>query len=390
MNAWKPSVLSGAADILILALLIYTAIVLVKRTRAAFVLIGILIIGVVYVAAKHFQLWMTASVFQAFFTVILIAAVVLFQEELRRFFEQVALWSLKRPAQSDVGGSESEPLAALLARTLTDLSRQKIGALIVLRGNDLLARHLSGGVELGGKVSEPLLKSLFDPQAAGHDGAVIIEEGVVTHFSTHLPLSKDLSRLSRGGTRHAAALGLSERTDALCLVASEERGTLSVAAGGRIAAVASAAELENQIRGHLARIRPQAPRAAFAGYVRRNGLEKVFALAISMALWFVNVHGAETLQRTYGVPVGRMRLPASLDGATLLPEKVDVTLTGLRRHFYFFDPADIQVHVRTQHLRRRTGTVVLGATDFTIPENFTITDIAPVELTYHLERQKKI
>lgn len=389
MSAWNPSILAATADILILALLIYTAIVLVKRTRAAFVAIGILIIGVVYVFAKHFQLWMTASVFQAFFTVILIAAVVLFQEELRHFFEQVALWGLKRRARHDTDGSESARLAALLARTLADLSRQKVGALIVLGGNDLLARHLSGGVELGGKVSEPLLKSLFDPHSAGHDGAAIIEEGIVTHFSAHLPLSKDLAQLGRGGTRHAAALGLSELTDALCLVASEERGTLSVAEGGRIRTVESAVELERSILDHLARVRPQEPRAAFAGYVRRNSWEKIMALAISTALWFVNVHGAETLQRTYSIPVERMRLPAVLDGATVLPEKVDVTLAGLRRHFYFFDTEDIQVNVRMQHLRRRTGTVVLGPSDFILPEHFTIVDIAPVELAYHLERQKK-
>lgn len=389
MSGWSPSFLAGTADILILALLIYTAIVLVKRTRAAFVLIGILIIGVVYVFAKHFQLWMTASVFQAFFTVILIAAVVLFQEELRYFFEQVALWGLKRRVRPDADGSEGARLAALLARTLADLSRLKVGALVVLRGNDLLARHLSGGIELGGRVSDALLKSIFDPHSAGHDGAVIIEEGSVTLFSAHLPLSKDLERLGQGGTRHAAALGLSERTDALCLVVSEERGTLSVAEGGRIRPVASAVDLERLIQGHLHRVRPEEPRAAFAGYVRRNSWEKIFALALSTALWFVNVHGAEMLQRTYSIPVSQMKLPAVLDGATVLPEKVDVTLAGLRRHFYFFDPESIRVSVRMQHLRRRTGTVVLGASDITLPEHFTVVDIAPVELAYHLERQKR-
>ncbi|MCG3176555.1 MAG: hypothetical protein MOGMAGMI_01513 [Candidatus Omnitrophica bacterium] len=383
---WEPTMLSGAADILILALLIYTALVLVKRTRAAFVLIGILIMGVVYVLARQFQLWMTAAVFQAFFTVILIAAVVLFQEELRHFFEQVALWGLHPGRRRSTG--DRSPDAVLLARTLADLARERVGALVVLRGNDLLSRHLTGGVELGGRLSEPLIKSLFEPTSPSHDGAIVIEDGRVTLFSAHLPLSKSLSQLDRSGTRHAAALGLSEVSDALCLVVSEEKGTLSMAEAGRIERAEDASVLERRIRAHLERVRPEDPRSAFAGFVRRNWAEKMLALVLSSSLWFVNVHGAGIVQRTYVIPAARLELPPALKGATILPERVDVTLSGPRKEFYFLSAEDIRVRVHAQHVRRRTGTLTLGPADFALPESLQIADIAPTELTYHLESRR--
>src|SRR5918996_2343736 len=204
-------------DVIFVAVLLYTAIVWARQTRAAFVVRGIIILGAIYIAARYLDLQMTAWIFQGFFAILLIIIVVIFQEELRQFFERIALWSLKSKSRRPLGAETVD----ILVRTMADFTKDRIGALIVIRGNDPLERHITGGIPLDGKLSEPLLKSIFDPHSPGHDGAVIVEGGQITRFAVHLPLSKDISQTAHVGTRHSAALGLAELCDALCLVVSE-------------------------------------------------------------------------------------------------------------------------------------------------------------------------
>ena len=99
---------------------------------------------------------------------------------------------------------------------------------------DPIERHIEGGTELGGLPSEPLLKSIFDVHTPGHDGAAKIRDGRVERFAVYLPLSKDLEKTAGRGTRHAAAIGLSERCDALAIVVSEETGKISIVVDGQI------------------------------------------------------------------------------------------------------------------------------------------------------------
>ena len=114
------------------------------------------------------------------------------------------------------------------------MAKKRIGALIVLQGNDPLERHINGGTSLDGLVSEPLLESLFDPHSIGHDGAVIINGNRIAKFGCHLPLSINTSKYGNIGLRHTAALGLAERSDAICVVVSEEKGTISTGLSGNI------------------------------------------------------------------------------------------------------------------------------------------------------------
>ncbi|MFT5207755.1 MAG: diadenylate cyclase [Candidatus Omnitrophota bacterium] len=155
---------TGFLDIFLLALVIYSILVWFKRTKASAVLTGIIIVAGAYLLMRQFNLVMTAILFEKFFAVILIAMVVIFQEELKSFFEQVARWStigrsIKGQRKSLVQISRQE--VEVLVRTITDLAKEKIGALIVIKGKESLGRHLSGGVDLGGRISEPILKSIF-------------------------------------------------------------------------------------------------------------------------------------------------------------------------------------------------------------------------------------
>ncbi|MBI4125061.1 MAG: DNA integrity scanning protein DisA nucleotide-binding domain protein, partial [Deltaproteobacteria bacterium] len=322
-------------DVTVMTFLVYTVLVWFKKTRAAAVLIGILIIAGFYLVARQFNLFLTASVFQAFFAVILVAVVVIFQEELRYFFERVAVVGFKsrfdRKKKSALEASES----SILVRTLFDLAKEKIGALVVLRGKDMILRHLDGGESLGGKFSESLLKSLFDPSSPGHDGAVIIENGTVNQFSAHLPLSKNFRMIGKHGTRHAAALGLSELSDALCLVVSEEKGSVSAARHGALHTLGNPEELDRLLERFYREIHPPPEPKGWKDFFEKNLKEKVIAFGIAGFLWFMHVYGSKIVYRTFTIPVETPELPEQLTIAVLDPKEVAVTFSGPRRSFYF-------------------------------------------------------
>ena len=180
----------------------------------------------------------------------------------------------------------------ILARALSDLARDKVGALIVMRGRDPLDRHVEGGWDLHGELSEALIESIFDSHSLGHDGAMVIEGGRVTHFGVHLPLSKDFSKITHMGLRHTAALGLCERTDALCLVVSQERGVISVGRRGGLTQIDNLQDLHRLLEDFLKDIAPRSPRQNLFGFLTHNTREKALAVGMSALLWwfFVGHH----------------------------------------------------------------------------------------------------
>ncbi len=377
---------SGVLDILLLALLLYAVLVLFKRSRSSFVLTGILIFSGLYLLARYFNLVLVSAVFDKFFAVLLIALVIIFQEEIRHFFEQIAVWSLNRRLPGLRSLRQALPETTVLVRTVTDLARERIGALIVLTGRDLLLRHLDGGVALHGELSEPLLKSVFDPHSVGHDGAVVIEGNLVTQFSAHLPLSKRVEQIGPGGTRHAAALGLSELTDALCLVVSEERGTISVARRGRLQAVTGPEKLTALLEQFYAEVRPQTPDKWWQDFFKQNSWEKLIALLLSLALWFVLVHGANLTYKSYRVPVTYAQPAAPWRVTELSPPAVHVTFRGPRRAFYFVSPDDIKLFLRLPPAEG-SQTVVLASSDFDFPKSLVMENIWPHDVTYRMKKQ---
>ena len=187
-------------DILVVAILVYTAVVWIRRTQAGFVAIGLFVLAGLYVLAEGLDLQLTSAIFRSVFAISVVLIVVLFQEELRQLFERLGVWSVRGRRRLQAAAN-SLP-ADILVEAVADLARQRRGALIVLPGIQPLARHVRGGVPLDGLVSVPLLQSLFDPHSPGHDGAVIVEGGRVTRFAAHLPLSTNFRVLKGVGTRH--------------------------------------------------------------------------------------------------------------------------------------------------------------------------------------------
>ncbi len=286
MFAFKRIGVPDVLDMLLVGSLIYALLLWFKRTKAAFVALGLFLMIVVYVIALFAGMYMTIRLFQGFFAVFIVAVIVIFQEEIRSAFERLAVLSL---TGGRVKAAPSHRQVEILVRSLGDLARDRIGALVVLRGLDPLDRHVEGGWDLHGELSEALIKSIFDSHSLGHDGAFVVEEGRVSRFGVQLPLSKDFSKITNMGTRHAAALGLSERCDALCLVVSEEHGTISVARRGDLRVLSGLEELQDEIGMFLNRLMPDPSRGVVVGFFTENWREKLGAAAASIILWFLFV-----------------------------------------------------------------------------------------------------
>ncbi len=381
---------SGLCDIVIVTLIIYVFLAALKRTRrSGLIFAGIVIVAVVYLAALKFNLLLTVALLHGFFTVILVALVVIFQEDLRYFFERVATWWLERNLPFHKRRTRRLPRqeVEILARTMSDLARAKIGALVVFRGKDSIGRHLDGGQEVKGLISEPLLKSILDPHSIGHDGAVVVEGKLIDKLGCHLPLSKNLGKLPHSGTRHAAALGLTERSDALCLVVSEEHGTMSVSRYGDIWTVSTSAELAEVLEAFYDEIAPQPESRSWIRFLFRNYREKALSFGLAVALWIVIGYSGQVVQRTFEVPVNYGPLPSTLIVTKIVPDKIRVTLSGQRKAFTFLKLNDISVAFQLWDARKGKHRFSVTSRDLSYPPGLKLEDLEPRQVLLDIENK---
>jgi uncharacterized protein (TIGR00159 family) len=383
LNPFTTITLAEVVDIIFIAILLYSAVVWAQRTRAVFVVRGILILGAIFLIARYFDLQMTAWVFQGFFAALLIVIVVIFREELRRMFERIAVWSV---IGSRVPALHSTSMDTLV-RTAADLARDHIGALVVIRGNDPLERHITGGIPLNGMLSEPLLKSIFDPHSPGHDGAVLVENNQVTRFAVHLPLSKDTRQLAHVGTRHSAALGIAELSDAICLVVSEERGTVSIARDGKLQKLESIQEAGAALQRFLEDKFPTHEQKGLSlQLVRENWLIKIAALSLAIGFWYIFVPGSKLVETTYKIPVVVEALPSDLKLDRIQPTEVTVRFSGPRRAFYLFDRKKLRATVDASLAVLGRRTFELSDQNVRHPKDITLVDLDPTTVRISVVR----
>ncbi len=223
-------------DIAVVSFLIYQLIKLVRESRAGQLVKGILIVLLAYAFACQFNLRMLINIFNNFFQFSIFALLIVFQPELRRALEQLGRngfenrWYFKK--NKDPYDVKCKELINVISDSVLSLSDEKMGALIVFERKTKLGDVISTGTVLKAKPSVPLVCNIFFNKSPLHDGALIIRDGVLHAGGCILPLTKS-QRLSRSlGTRHRAAVGISENSDAVAVVVSEETGNISIAVNG--------------------------------------------------------------------------------------------------------------------------------------------------------------
>ncbi len=382
---WSTVRVTDAVDIAVVAVLAYFVIRWLQRARSRFVLGGLAAMAGLYLVARLMGLQLTLYLFQTIVTVAAVALVVIFQEDIRRGFERLAARATPRAAVAPDAG-----LVDVLTSAVMSFSARRVGALIVLKGLDPLTRHLHGGEGLRGRVSVPLLDSIFDAGSAGHDGAVIVDNGVVTRFGVHLPLSNAISGGRALGTRHAAALGLAERCDATVIVVSEERGTVSVAHDGDLVPVHNAAELRRHIQSHLAHEREHARRKWYS-FLFRNWGTKVLAVALAFGGWLL-VFGADRphVTRTVVAPVLHRSVAEGWRVDRPEPSQVKVTLTGPERVLRELEPGAVRVMAESEPREEGHQRIRLTPQHVEVPMGVSVLGIEPGWLGFEARRTKRV
>ena len=370
-------IIRDVLDVAIIAVSIYMALVWFEKARARFMMIGLFILGLIYFIARFFGLYLTTIMFQAFFAVFLIMLVIIFQDELRHFFERVALWGLIRKKRRFTSLNQN---IEILANTIANFSRKKIGALIVLKGNDPLDRHVDGGLLLEGVLSQIMLENIFSPHVATHDGAIIIEEGRIVKVGCHLPLSINIQKIGHSGTRHAAALGLSERTDSISLVVSEETGTISIADGDRIRVVKDIVGLRLRLEDFY---RKRFPRRGkfFADFLTGHILEKLIAVILSCSLWVGFVQNQEVVRRDFVVPIEYRNLASDWIIGEPKSREATVALSGTERTFYLAKSEEVKISLDMSQVKEGDNEIFLDKDSLRRPSGLSVVSITPHKIS---------
>ena len=217
-------------DILLVAFIIYRIMLLIKGTRAVQMLVGLAVLLLVFVASQLGGLYTLNWILNNFLSSIILVIVVLFQHDIRRALIHVG----RNPFFADLSFHEETRIIDELCKGCFVLSQKSLGALIVIERETGINNFLEVGVELDAKPSSDLIHSIFHHASPIHDGAVIIQSGRLTRAGCFLPLTHDSDVNPSYGSRHRAAIGLTELVDAVVIVVSEETGLVSVVVGGKI------------------------------------------------------------------------------------------------------------------------------------------------------------
>jgi uncharacterized protein (TIGR00159 family) len=259
-------------DIAIIAAIIYRLLLLIRGTRAMQMVLGILImIGFAFLLSQLYPLTTLKWLMDKFYSSIIIIIVILFQEDIRRVLSRMG----KKTVFPSGDNVSSKQILDEITRAASSLASKKFGALIVIERNIILSRYVDIGILIDGRISKELLVSIFFPSSPIHDGAVIIQQGRIAAAGCFLPLTRDENVDPNLGTRHRAAIGISQETDALVVVVSEENQAISLVVDGIVSRDLAPKELRKALRNLLSPEGDERPAHGSRGSGNWNMLERM-------------------------------------------------------------------------------------------------------------------
>lgn len=262
-------------EILIISFIAYHIILWIKNTKAWSLLRGVAFIMIFVLIAAFFEMNTILWIFKNVFSIAIIAIIIVLQPELRRALEELGRKNITSVLHLELNRAEtglfSDKTIREITRACVEMGKVRTGALIVVRQAEGLAEYEQTGIAVDGIVTSELLINIFEHNTPLHDGAVIIDGDRITSATCYLPLSDNM-RLSKDlGTRHRAGVGMSEATDAMVVIVSEETGAISVAYGGTLSRGLSAEELETKLESIQNKQTEDKKRGLWKGKVAKNG-----------------------------------------------------------------------------------------------------------------------
>lgn len=372
-------------DILIVTFFLYIVIMWLKRSASKRIIVAFSAFIIIYVLSRFFNLYLTEIVIRTMIVLVVLAALIVFQSDIRRMVDLLGDWILLRRLP---GIKPSTPTFDTLIQAVARMAEKRVGALIAIKGREPWDRPITGGIALEGLISQPLLLSIFNSSSPGHDGAVLIEGDRIVKYGAHLTLSTNVSEIE-GGTRHAAALGLSEQCDAMVIVVSEERGTISIANGGKISIVKSSSELKNRLDSFLSNANDDDKKSSSFFFKNNRLIIASASLVISIVLWALFAYQSDVVYRSFEVPIEFRNLNPDLVLKDPVPLKTRITLAGSEQSFRTFDPNSIIISVNLEDQKK--GSTLFAVTDnnLKLPSNISLFNVEPSAVKIQLQELVK-
>ena len=375
--------ITNVIDIAIIATLIYAVIAWFKGTRAFQILATVIGMGIIYLVASKSGLVLTSILFQYLWAAIIIVLVIVFQPEIREMLDRAS------PIRYLSGRHNHNVKADLIDETVnavTELAGLRIGAIIVFQRLDRLDNVIIKGKPLETLLSTEALIMIFQKGSPLHDGAALVSGARIRAAGCILPLSRDEHLSSQYGTRHRAALGLTERSDALCVVISEERGEVSIAEGKSMTTYRKKGDFRDALDRGLLKARPgkEGTRSGVLGALKSNWHLKLLALFTSILLWFIVV-GPQRSELGISVPLQYTNLPADMEIAGKWMERIDVRLRGSESGLANLNPGSVRAVVNLSNVVTGLNYFRITAKNIQVPPGITISEIRPSDLHLNIE-----
>jgi diadenylate cyclase len=344
---------------------------------------GLVGYGLILLLAHELEFNLTVKILQGLSAVVILIVVVIYQNEIRRVLDELFNLVFRRRTKL-LPGKGSVP--ELLIRIVYELSERRWGALIILPGQLALDGLITAGTSLDGVISRPLLLSLFDPESPGHDGAMVLRGDRIERFSSRLPLTEHDEQVQERGTRHAAAIGLSEKSDALILVVSEESGSISVAKDGILETMSDSQALLQDISDFSTDLDSrESGRQRYRSYLRMV-LRLVFSVIITAVVWLVLVPGSAVVTMVFEIPVEVQDIPTGFEFVSVTPPKASVSLTGERRELFKLRPDDLLIPLDGTLTSLGRQTYSLNSSQMMLPGNLEIDKISPTSVKVQVKK----
>ena len=377
-----PSIrIQDIADILIMTFLLYQLYSWFRGTRAIQVLIGLGVVTLIYFATRFLDLYMTSWVLQELGTVLIILIIVVFQNEIRQALYRFSLLRHILDSSQETQHGQFQDIAETLFR----MAAKRTGALLVFQGNESLHDLMTNGVTINSDISPQMLESLFYNGAPFHDGAALISDGKIEKAACHLPLSVSTDVPHHLGTRHRAALGLSERSDAVVVVISEERGEVTLVHSGVFKPMSTPTELIMALDG-LLKYDQEKPRTTLRTRVFSHILPKAFLL-LGVCVFWALITTRQGQITTVAVPVRLHGIPDRLVLLSTTPEEVTVQVKAMSSLAPPPSKLDLMADIDASGISEGSSTVRVNHTAISTPSGMTIASISPPNIRISTEQK---
>ena len=365
-------------DIAFISYILFRLYILFRGTYVSRVIAGLALIWCVQEIAQYLGLIVTSWIMQDIIAVAALIIIIIFRNEIRSVLQaknlRAIFWNVPR--------KEVETPLEVTVESVFRLARHKTGALIVFPGKEDLEDVVRGGIVLNGDVSKEILTSIFKTQSLVHDGAVIIRKGQIYKMGTILPLSRQEDLPSHYGTRHRAALGLAEVSDALVIVVSEERGDITVARDGRMSDIKDRFVLSGHLERHLGVLPKHA--GDQSGRWLQTAIAGLVCVLFVTAVWFSFSRGLESMM-TLEVPVEFTRRAPRMEILDTSVNTVNLKLSGSGSLIRATRPEQVHVKLDLGNAAAGRNTFTLTGENVSLPPGVLLKQVTPKVIEVSLD-----